>query len=140
MQQYIDILNSRYEERIRYVYDIDEDAYSCSVIKIILQPLLENAVIHGLKPKKYYGVITIFAKIDGDLLRLGVSDDGVNVPEARLEEINSALKKQEAFSSHVGLGNVNNRIKLIFGEQYGLRLIKNAEGEGITSEITIPII
>ncbi len=120
--------------------------YRCRLPKLTLQPILENSIIHGTELKVGVGHLTIFLQRTQKRLLITVSDDGVGMDEATLEMLNSRLGKgglhaqvDGAGHSGVALVNVDNRIRLLFGEEYGLHVF-SMPGLGTTVEITLPII
>ena len=140
LKRYMEILNFRYADRIQYVLDIEENALKYHVVKMTIQPLLENAIKHGLKPKQYYGTVTISAGIADNCMKIRVKNDGESLSRGKMEEINSDLRDKISTGGKVGLRNVNTRIKLIYGKNYGVQLQPNEGGEGVVTELTMPLI
>lgn len=140
LKRYMEILNFRYADRIQYVLDIEENALKYHVVKMTIQPLLENAIKHGLKPKQYYGTVTISAGIADNCMKIRVKNDGESLSRGKMEEINSDLRDKISTGGKVGLRNVNARIKLIYGKNYGVQLQPNEGGEGVVTELTMPLI
>lgn len=141
VRHYIDLLAIRYKNSFTIVWDIDETLLDCRIPKIMLQPLVENAIYHGIKPKGGQGEIRIAVhrQEDGSLL-FEVADDGVGIDTERVRELNAAMTG--GFSEpgdHIGMKNVNQRIKLTFGEAYGLTIASNP-GQGTSARFTIPMV
>jgi two-component system sensor histidine kinase YesM len=114
--RYMDIINYRYRGAIRFLADVGEDVRGVGMIKMVLQPLVENAVLHGIMAKEdKRGTIRVKASRDGDDLVLSVIDDGVGMTKRR------ALEALEQESRGYGVKNVHRRIQVYYGEQYGLR-------------------
>lgn len=134
---FLDIQKSRFEDSMQVYYDIDEKVYEYSVLKIILQPIAENAVLHGIlgKPAKK-GVIRISAYCEGETIVFEIKDDGVGMDNNVLDAVTSVHPKR---SKGYGAGNVNERIKIFYGEQYGLTYT-STPGEGTEVRIIIPAI
>ena len=115
--------------------------------KLTLQPLIENGILHGLEHKLGRGTIEIDIFTTEDRLMIKVTDDGVGMEESVLEEINKrlhqitaeGLHKDSAQKGGIALINVSNRIKLQFGEKYGLRLY-SIKDFGTSAEVTLPLI
>ncbi len=123
LQLYIDIVRIRFGDSIQFHWDIDESLYDCKIIKMCLQPIVENAIHHGLRPKDYHGNITVSAYCEDDNLCIAVTDDGQNMKPSAIRELNERLKTGTGFeASKVGLRNVNERIKLIYGRKYGVSI------------------
>ncbi len=138
---YVDILNTRYGGSIDFKWEIAESLYGCKVIKMCIQPLIENAVSHGLKPLGYRGGIRIHAFCEKDTLCICVDNDGAGIPDESLAEINRRLQSRVGFEGQrVGLRNVNERVKLVYGGEYGVSLQKiEQDGKKLTrSLITFP--
>ncbi len=123
LQLYVDILKARYRQKITFVWEINESLNNCMVIKLCIQPLIENAVGHGLKPKGYRGTIKIAAYCERKRLCIAVENNGEGMTSGQIVALNRVLQSREVFSDgQVGLRNVNERIKLLFGDEYGLSL------------------
>lgn len=118
-KEYVNILALRYGDLFDIEWDIDESILSYTIIKICLQPIIENAVYHGIKQKNDKGLIKIKGLCDDNNIILIVSDDGVGIEKDALDELNKTLSETSFTNekSHIGLSNVNQRIKIIFGEQ-----------------------
>ncbi|MFH5182355.1 sensor histidine kinase [Paenibacillus sp. TAB 01] len=112
IRSYMHIQNKRNDDGIRMVYQIDEAALPCTIPKMIIQPLVENAVLHGIHQKRpKHGTITITASLDHATLRITVTDDGIGIPPERLEALLKAPAEPAAVQSF-GLYNVDERIRL----------------------------
>ena len=121
LKLYIEIVRIRFGDSIQFHWDIDEALLECAVIKMCLQPIVENAIQHGLRPKNYQGNITISAKYEKERLSVCVANDGQYMSRTALKELNEKLRTGAGFEeSKVGLRNVNERIKLIYGKRYGV--------------------
>jgi two-component system sensor histidine kinase YesM len=139
VENYLIIQSIRYEEMISYSFDIGEEVRGLTVLKLILQPLVENGIYHGIKERAYRepgfrGHIHVSARIGGeDLLLLTVRDDGLGAPPAVASEIERMLESDE-HTVGFGLYNISRRLKYTFGDRYGLTF-RSVEGEG--TEVTI---
>lgn len=133
IKSYVKIQQIRFNGRIKVHYEFSDEMLDLRIPKMIIQPIVENAIFHGLEAKVGRGSLWIGGEIAGDIMNIWVKDDGVGIDVRKLDEINVSLLntrgKQEIHSDsqHMGLYNVNNRIKLAFGEQYGLQLISSPE-------------
>lgn len=109
------------------------------VFKMLLQPLVENAFVHGLEPKPDNGVLYIGARTDENMLCITIRDNGVGIEPERLEEIRHQIDAGAIdTSSHLGLVNVDARIKLQYGKEYGLE-ISGLPMDGTCMTIRLPI-
>lgn len=136
VRNYLIIQKIRYQDKFNYTIDIDPDILNMQTIKIILQPLAENAIYHGIKMKHSMGHIRIKGIKNGSNILLQVIDDGVGMSRERIEEVFKG-DYSDFSKSGIGISNVNERIKLFFGNQYGL-VCNSREGQGTTIDITIP--
>lgn len=138
-KEYVNILALRYGDLFDIEWDIDESILSYTIIKICLQPIIENAVYHGIKQKNDKGLIKIKGLCDDNNIILIVSDDGVGIEKDDLDELNKTLSETSFTNekSHIGLSNVNQRIKIIFGDSYGIH-VESTVGVGTDVYVTIP--
>lgn len=135
VKEYMEIQQIRFGGKFVYEEDIPEELLDCIVPKLMLQPLVENAVIHGLAEKEE-GEIAVYAeRLDG-VMKIYVTDDGVGMEEETVRKLNQ--DKQGEQDGHVGLYNVARIIKLYFGEQYGIK-VSVEEEIGTTVMITLPM-
>ncbi|MHB1453439.1 MAG: sensor histidine kinase [Saccharofermentanales bacterium] len=139
VRNYLIILKVRYAEILEYEISVRQELESVYVQKLILQPIVENAVYHGIKEKGSPGKVKIAVDTDGEVLVLTVSDDGVGMSEEKLLKLNEALSDNGRSAEGYGISNVNERIRLSYGKEYGVR-IKSTLGAGTTVEIRHPII
>jgi two-component system sensor histidine kinase YesM len=138
VQNYLTIQTMRYKNKFSYVIEMDDEVKDLAIIKLVVQPLVENAIYHGMDFMDGDGMITISARIVGDELHLTVADNGLGMKPEVVERLlveNTPVSK----GSGVGLKNVNERIKLYFGDRYGV-LIKSEPDEGTCITLVLPII
>lgn len=138
-KEYINILALRYGDLFDTEWEIEDSVLSYTIIKICLQPIIENAVYHGLKPKMDKGLIKISGKKQQNSICLTVSDNGIGMNSEQLDSLNALLSDNayDNTKAHIGLANVNSRIKIIFGANYGIT-VDSREGAGTDVHITIP--
>lgn len=124
--------------KMEYIVDVPPDLMRTDILPWIVQPLVENAIIHGLTPKKGEGWIRISARTMEDDLVIEVADSGIGISDSRLEWLMKALQEQESEETgdHIGVNNVNRRIQHYYGHGYGLRIGNRPEG-GTTAEIRL---
>ncbi|MDC7227642.1 MAG: sensor histidine kinase [Spirochaetales bacterium] len=136
IEAYLVIQKMRYKNTLDYEIDFHPDTYRHAALKLMIQPIVENSIYHGLKGRKNIGHIWISARINGDVLLFRIEDDGVGMDQDLIALINSG--DYSHFSrSGVGLRNVAERIKLTFGPEYGLTLSARENG-GLIVELTVP--
>ena len=115
-----------------------ETFYEYTIPKITIQPLVENALYHGIKNKRGGGKIIISARSMGDDFVISVADNGIGMTKERLTEVSKGLSKAAPAENAIyGLYNVNERIKLKFGSNYGITL-HSVYNEGSTCNILLP--
>ena len=138
-RNYMNIQKRRFRNAFTYREEIDPAVDQCCIVKLVVQPLLENAIYYGVKDMEEGGEIVLRAETDGRDVRIFVSDNGYGIPP---EDAKLLLSESEAVShkgSGVGLINVNSRIRLRFGDPYGLSIASEPD-EGCRVTITIPAI
>lgn len=138
---YLTIQQIRYKSKLNYEVDVPEDMGGYFTLKLILQPIVENAIYHGIKAKKGGGNIFVSGREQQDCLVFTVRDTGGGFDDAALSELNANLERpfDTAWTGagSFGIKNVSDRIKVFFGYQYGLHY-ESVRGEGTTVLITIP--
>ncbi len=135
---YLAIMQIRYPDVFRYEIDIPPELSGTPVPKLSLQPLVENAIYHGLKKKGSKGFIRIQAGVAGGKVVVQVTDNGVGMNEERIEAIMSGHSPEEETRS-IGTYSVRQRLSLYFGEEYGLT-VRSAAGEGTVVELSLPLL
>ncbi|QCJ45361.1 sensor histidine kinase [Bacillus sp. S3] len=140
IQHYLFIQEMRYGDDFTYEIDVDPEILSYNIIKLSLQPLIENAIYHGVKQKRGQGKITIKGYQAEDAIHLEVADNGNGIEPHRLQdilaEIAASYQDKKRFIG-IGLKSVNERIEIHFGKEYGLT-IASEPGKGTVASITIP--
>ena len=140
ISSYLQIQEMRYRDILEYDIQLDQVIYKYQILKLTLQPVVENALYHGIKYKRAKGCIHIHGEKEGDIIRLTVRDDGVGMDEDELEQLRQQIEKPcQETEKGFGLANVNERIHMYFGPEYGLK-IQSQKGKGTTVEIVIPAI
>ena len=145
VEAYISVMNIRYYDRFAADYDVDDGLVEYLIPGLILQPVVENALTHGLQNKDGLAKLNICGYLEGDSVILEVADNGCGIAPEKLLEIQFALEATiigdfpEPGLSGVALSNIQKRIKIWFGPWYGLS-IDSAHGEGTTVTIKLPAI
>ena len=138
IKSYLIIQKIRYKNKFKFSIEAQPEALGYKTLKLILQPIVENAIYHGVEQLYDEGIIKINVSIDGDTILFQVTDNGYGIKPDILKDILNK-KANEKDSGGVGLKNVNERIKLFFGEQYGIE-IDSILDVGTTVNLRIPII
>jgi Putative regulator of cell autolysis len=136
-RMYLELYNIRYNENLDVEYDVDTEIMKYGILKHLLQPLLENSIVHGINLAKPGNRIEIRGIKEGDDITFKIVDNGRGIPEKEVIKINehiSSLCNNE--NESIGILNVNHRIRLVYGNAYGLQ-INSVEGQG--TEVTITI-
>lgn len=135
---YLEIQEKRYKGRFDVEWDIPDEFRCCKTIKIVLQPIVENCIYHAIKPMSSKGHIRISAAKQGDDLLIQVQDNGLGLQPDQLTELRDNLQSESIRESkHLGLANVHQRIRLYFGESYGVSIDSEA-WFGTTVSIRLP--
>lgn len=142
VENYIAILKVRYEDRFNIFYDIDEEILEYKCLKFILQPIIENAIYHGFAMTTENGLITIRGRLEEGVISLSINDNGIGMEHSVLEQLEDYINdtnKEFAFkrTNSVGLRNIQERIQLFFGDQYGMK-IYSEKGKGTKVLLMIP--
>ncbi|WP_054956924.1 cache domain-containing sensor histidine kinase [Paenibacillus dakarensis] len=138
VQCYLDIQKFRYEDRLIFELDIDEKARAVQIPPLIIQPLVENAVIHGMDNKQESTTICVRAVAYEDLIMISVADNGAGIEPDRLENLRIYLNEpDEIEGGRIGLRNVHVRLQLTYGTRHGLH-IESMPGIGTTIQFSIP--
>ncbi len=135
LKQYVLIQQHRYGDRIEFKTDVDSSVLDVACPKLILQPLVENAIVHGLEKKVGKGQVSIRIFRSDDTMTFEVSDDGIGTDEAAIRE---SLASEGNSSKAFALKNINDRIHLKYGPAYGLSF-SSRPGSGTTVLCTLPI-
>lgn len=136
LKNYMKIQKLRFGSSIQVEYDIKKELLTLKTIKLLLQPLVENSIHHGRKSDEEVLMIRVRVQLDGEHVCFSVEDNGVGIEQDKLEKLRSQLEK---FEEGYGLKNVHNRVRLTYGEEYGVK-IESVFGKGTRVLVYIPII
>lgn len=140
VRNYLIIQSMRYAEKFTFDIQAEPEVENCRIIKLILQPIVENCIYHGIKKKKGAGHISIAAYEERGLLKIQVTDDGCGMSSEMCQKmLSDEIEPENISGSGIGVKNVNDRIRLRFGKEYGLHYTSE-EGKGTTVEYTLPIL
>ncbi|MBV7271712.1 sensor histidine kinase [Clostridiaceae bacterium UIB06] len=134
---YLLIQKNRLENRLDYEFYIPEELYNFVMPKLILQPLVENAILHGIEPKINGGKVTVLMYEKEGFIFIEVNDNGMGMDDCRLRYIKSYLNDDTEEVSNIGIKNVDRRIRLYFGDDFRLNVFSN-NGQGTKCMIRIP--
>lgn len=134
VESYLSIQKIRFKDKIDYHIDFPHEVLNCLTVKLVLQPFIENAIIHGIEKRRGKGTITLSAVKRDNRIEICITDDGKG---ADVAELNSMLGSTEPSSRGYGVKNVNDRIKQTFGNCYGVEFFNN-DPNGVIVKIRIP--
>ncbi|MDE7202871.1 MAG: sensor histidine kinase [Lachnospiraceae bacterium] len=138
IKSYIRIQQMRFAGKIEVFYFISEEVLCLRVMKMLLQPIVENSIFHGLEPKNQKGSLYIGARREEETLVITVKDDGVGIAKEKLDILQRELVSEHADTrEHVGTLNTNARIKLYYGKEYGV-FIESCPEDGTTVILKLP--
>lgn len=135
---YIYMMQESYDD-LDFVWDIEEGITDYKMLKLTFQPIVENAIQHGIKPKRGKGKVEISGRYYKKGILFTISDDGVGMTTDKLNELKKQLEDGVLSSVHIGIKNVNERIKLVFGSEYGVS-VESIEGKGTQVKVYIPCV
>lgn len=138
---YMAIQKLRYDDRLHYEVEIDQSLMDCSAIPLMIQPIVENAINHGLDHGVGSGHIRLTGREEDGVLKLTVEDDGIGLTNVQLDKIRERLQQSKDLGGKTGNGllNVHRRIRLHYGEPYGLTL-ESMPYQGLKVTLSLPII
>lgn len=138
VQDYLSLQKMRYNQRLEYSIDIEKAILPYKVPKLLIQPIVENSIIHGLENSKKI-TIRITGRRQAKQLVLCVEDDGPGLDAARLAALQAVLEDENAMPKRIGLYNVHRVAQLLYGQEYGLT-IESVSGEGMRVLLKVPVI
>jgi two-component system, sensor histidine kinase YesM len=149
LETYLSIQKTRYKDKLDYEIAFQPELYGYRILKLLVQPLVENAIYHGIKNKESPGIVRVTGEREGEGMLIRVFDDGVGMDEERLEELRRRLADPSYYEPEeesgppsfggVGVRNVQERIRLYFGGEYGLSF-ESSPGLGTSALIRIPLV
>ena len=139
IEGYLKIQQTRYRDIMDYAIDIPDDIGDFYILKLLLQPLVENALYHGIKIKRGGGTISVSGRLEDGFLAFSVTDTGLGMTEEQLRELNERMKEGQPTVSSVGGGfglvNVNLRIRLYYNQADGLSITSGPEGTTVSFRV-----
>lgn len=146
MNNYFSVEKIRFGDKISWEFAVPPEVRECRVLKFLLQPLIENAVVHGFRSITRKGFVRISVALDGDDLEISVQDNGVGMGEEKYREVAGALAKAAGDErapppeGFVGILNVHRRVVNFYGPQYGLHYERNGEEPGASALLRLPAV
>lgn len=138
LKSYVNIQKIRFKDRFTCTFEFEQELLGMQILNFMLQPLVENAICHGIEPKAEKCHISVKGFRSGENVCLCVEDDGMGITAEILDEINYYFENEQAKSDdYFAITNINMRIKLFYGREYGLK-IESMHSEGTLATVTIP--
>jgi two-component system, sensor histidine kinase YesM len=142
IRNYLALQQYRFDDRIKVIYEVDPEILNEKICAMTLQPMVENAIIHGFEPKQGEVSLVIRGRSYENLIRIHIIDNGVGISDEQEKYINAGLNSNSQFvagseARRIGIYNVNSRLKYRFGSEYGVNIQRNALC-GVTIEIILP--
>ena len=135
-KQYTKILKLRHKDVFTINWNIQDGIDECKIPRLVLQPLIENALYHGIKPARRKGHIDLTIFKENKSINIKITDNGLGMEPSKLRELSCELDEDYMFGgSHVGLKNINQRIKLIYGNEYGVKISSDENGTVVIIKI-----
>ena len=145
LERYVDIMRIRYPGGFEAEFDVDDQMDAVQLPRMLVQPLVENAILHGLHGVRRGGKLTVTSRVEGEQLTVRVADNGCGIPPQRLEVLRTKLRDahsqpwDEQGLEHIALPNVQKRVVSQYGEGYGL-IVDSKQGYGTTVTLTLPAV
>ena len=139
VKSYLTIQKARYGEKFDYSLEVQPEVADWLTLRVMLQPLVENAIYHGIKEQRGKGSVWVTAKGQDNVLEMAVTDNGAGMSPERLSQLRAMLQAERPAGETSGfaLYNVNERLRLSFGPEWGIT-IDSAPGQGTTATIRLP--
>lgn len=150
LHYYVRVQQLRFLDKFSVRYEVQEETKQLPILKLLLQPLVENAILHGLEQKPKDGLLVISSRLEGDLLELTVEDNGIGMPADRVAYVQEELARisgdgelemsfaSESVQDLYALRNVMSRLKMLYGPEANLT-IESKEGEGTKTTVVLPL-
>jgi len=139
---YLELFQIRHKDKLQIESRISPVAMNCSIVKLLIQPVIENYIVHGFRPERFDNLIRIEVTEADERIQIVIRDNGNGIIPSKLTELQQMLQvsmRMDAPPSSLGLCNVNERIKLYYGTEYGLAIASEL-GEGTTVIMNIPVV
>ena len=122
-KSYVELYNIRFVGNLSFIYDVEPELFHYGIIKHLLQPIIENCIIHGLDLSTEENVIQIIGYLDQNKIKILISDNGIGMKEEQLKYLQESLSRDSLHTKDsIGIVNVNQRIQLVYGEDYGISI------------------
>lgn len=137
INQYVFIQKMRFQDRLLFLVEIPEHLYQYYVPKLILQPIVENAIVHGVEEISETGMIGIIGSEDKENLYISIKDNGNGIPEEIIRQLQQMDDRSRLSTQHIGIFNIQKKLQILYGQKYGLK-ISTLKPHGTNVTICIP--
>ncbi len=138
LQEYIALQHHLYGDRFTVSINIEPEILSCKMHKFVLQPLVENALYHGVNAIKTIGAVDVLGYLDGEKIIFQITDNGSGIPDDMLEDLREYMDNNNEKFTSIGLKNVHRRIRLLYGEPFGVAIASEVN-VGTMITVTLPL-
>ncbi len=138
VRDYLHVLSAMNVQKYEVLYEIAPELLKEPCPRFLIQPVVENAIMHGILPKQGFSTIRIQAACEQDMVVITVSNDGLPIPEERLAEVRGSLSKEQSAHKGIGLGSIRQRLRLLYGDQGDLVIVSTKEPERTIVTIRYP--
>lgn len=137
-KEYLELFKFRYDDKFNYYINCEPELLNKEIIKFILQPLAENYTVHGIRREDYDNELHINIFKNNDNIKIVIEDNGVGIDKDKINEINQKIKEKDFTGKSIGIANTHERIMLLYGEEYGLKIDEEFEN-GTRIILNIPM-
>lgn len=137
-KEYLELFKFRYDDKFNYYINCEPELLNKEIIKFILQPLAENYTVHGIRREDYDNELHINIFKDGNNIKIVIEDNGIGIDKNKINEINQKIKDKDFTGKSIGIANTHERIMLLYGEEYGLKIDEEFEN-GTRIILNIPM-
>lgn len=134
---YLELFRIRYKDNFIYTIQLDPELYALPAVKLSLQPIVENYVVHGMRTECSDNKLSIVVKRDNDVIQVDIRDNGKGITPERLTEIAEELERPEESGQMFGLRSVHSRLRFLYGPRFGIR-VQSIVGEGTFIQVRYP--
>ncbi|MBC8081500.1 MAG: sensor histidine kinase [Gorillibacterium sp.] len=138
LSNYLFIQKIRYQDKFKVDIQVEDRVLQRPIIKLILQPLIENAITHGIERMKEGGEITLVAKLINERIQLEIRDNGQGIGRAKLEELRNSLVEPHSYSENIGVANVYKRLQLFYNDKFSFQIHSDGAGLGTSIYLEFP--
>lgn len=137
-KEYLELFKFRYDDKFNYYINCDPELLNKKIIKFILQPLAENYTVHGIRREDYDNELNIDILKNNDNIKIVIEDNGIGIDKNKINEINKKIKEKDFTGKSIGIANTHERIILLYGEDYGVKVDEEFEN-GTRIILNIPM-